>query len=514
MRMQRTRFVLALVIVGALVLPASGLVRAENGPWIVMIYCGADGQYYTDEAIKFNLLQCQEALDGVDSAIGVRIFVFMDLDGSGNSRYLELEADVALPDMDSSDWNSVGDPLGSKSEWDASNVETLNKFLDAVAVDCGDAYALSQKLLVLKNGHAWCGICPDETDATEEAYMMPLTEIAAAVDGRGVDILAFDGDNMASIEAAYELRGKVEYMFATQQDIPIDGLPYKKMLERLLTDSCEAKAFVKQMTEDYVDYYDNRYGNKQANAHLLSQSQMAVTASAVYLGDPALVEAVVESFNDIMSYMIDNTFDESGELIETTYDDEGNLVTFPWIPTYRDCLASARDYALIGKMHDQQGYEWLPDLYTWLYGITLLVAYYDEDDPVIAMIEEDFLPKLEKGEDNLVVSNVESSIIAISGNSDAHGLNFWFPPTWLHWDDFVADDARARSYLYDGYSSNGAAIPLPAEYYCIDCPAGYGYNEIGLAFVLDSMWMDFLEVYYDSRWLLVTDPGNLDPNKP
>lgn len=504
--MKRTRFVLVMVVVGAMILPVSGMAKADVTPvpWTVMIYCGADSQYYTDEAIKFNVKQCQEGLVAEGAGDKARVFVFMDLDGDKNSYYFELTGDMVLPAIDRTvSWASV-DGIGYLSggqELDASKVATLNQFLDTVESSC-NGFADSKKLLVLKNGHAWCGICPD-ADADEEALMMPLTDVADAVTGRGIDILAFDGDNMASVEAAYELRGKVGYMVATQQDMPIDGLPYKTIVNRLSKGPADVEAFAIQMTEDFVNYYDNRYGNKQANDHLLSKSQMAVTASAVYLGDPGPVQDVVGKFNEILRYMIDNTYDAEGELLPDA-----------WMPKYRDCLASARDYALIGKMGDQMGYEWLPDIYTWLYGVANLVEAYNPNDPIIDMVrnkDTGFLQLLEPG-GGFVVSNKESSIILISGNSDAHGLNFWFPPTALHWENWLPDDARARSYLYDGYSASGAAFALPAEYYCIDCPVSY--ETIGLDFVDDSDWMEFLGVYYDARWLLASGPAEGERNKP
>jgi len=78
-----------------------------------------------------------------------------------------------------------------------------------------------------------------------------------------------------------------------------------------------------------------------------------------------------------------------------------------------------------------------------------------------------------------------------------------FPPTWIHWDEI--DNTRTRTYLYDG--SN---VPLPAEYYCIECP--YDYDDCGLDFVDDYAWMGFLKIYYDAKWVINNSGnGNQDP---
>jgi len=41
------------------------------------------------------------------------------------------------------------------------------------------------------------------------------------------------------------------------------------------------------------------------------------------------------------------------------------------------------------------------------------------------------------------------------------------------------------------------------------------YDEIGLDFTADTLWMNFFEIYYDSRWLIYGgDTGGHDLSKP
>ena len=479
--------------------PVSSLSMAGTGnplpdavekDWAVYIYCGADNEY--DVSAEFALEQCEKGMAagiaeaaGEEDPITVHVVMYLDAKGAGNTVVYDLSSGEAVP-VDMMD----------NGEYDSSNGATLTEFLTKAM----DHYPSGNTMLIVKNGHAWCGVCPDD-DATEEAYLMPVNELAEVLTACGcVDVLALDGDNMASIEVAYELRNSCSYLVASQQDVPLDGLPYCLFMEYLANNSEPAipsqEDVAKTMVDKYVYYYNNTDGKKVLYDHLLSNSQMAVTASAFRMQDDMQgdetnnMEDIVTSFDACLDFMMN-----------TKVAVEGMEDTYPWSSVYRNVIASARDTALIGKMGDQAGYEWLPDVYTWL---DKIVEYYEIEETC----DESILTALRtavdifKGEFNAAVVDMEQSqILNRSGNSFPHGLNIWFPPTWLQWDTF--DYTRTRTYLYDG--SN---VPLPAEYYCVDCPLDY--NEINLAFVKDTMWMDFLALHYDARWTVY---GNSDAPK-
>jgi hypothetical protein len=158
---------------------------------------------------------------------------------------------------------------------------------------------------------------------------------------------------------------------------------------------------------------------------------------------------------------------------------------------------------LIGKMADQAGYEWLPDVYQWLNMLVDLVNWDLDGDGVLSDDEilDDILPGLVEDFhatfNESLVKMEQCQILNRSGNSWPHGLNIWFPPTWTLWESL--DYTRSRTYLYDG--SN---VDLPAEYYCVDCP--FEYDDIDLDFVDDTPWMAFFDLYYDSRWVIYGNP--------
>jgi hypothetical protein len=392
-------------------------------------------------------------------------------------------------------------------ETSTSDPATLAEFLDYAM----ENYPAENYALITKSGHAWCGICPDLDDGVglkdiDEHDMMPIEGVRAAIESAPdhVDMIVLDGDNMASIEAIYQLRNVVDYFVGSQQDVPIDGMPYKLMIERLVGDEDRGvdgdpemapADFACTIIEDYVLYYNNTEGKKVVMDHLLANSAMAVTAAAF---STEKVEEMTDSFMDFISYMmygVEN-YEDVDESIELTN----------WIPTHRPILSSARDFALIGKMADQAGYEWLPDVYSWA---QMVGDYVDEDgdlywgsgaDETAFELTRAFMASL----DDCRLDLAQCQILDRSGNSFPHGLNIWFPPTWLHWDDL--DMTRTRTYAYDG-----SLIDLPREYYCVDCPLNY--SEAGLDFLSDyvgpsieesqhtELWIQFFDVYYDALWL-------------
>jgi len=301
---------------------------------------------------------------------------------------------------------------------------------------------------------------------------------------------------------------------------------------------------------------------------------MAVTGAVFRMGaDGSLIEAAVGAFNNYLEYMLHGTLpqdvrdeaeaaviDVDAKIAQWMYPDPttGEDV-WSWIPLSRNNISSARDCALIGKMNDQQGYEWLPDVYTWLWSMSALSNYdaygdpippsgdvppesipplEDLKDPFVRLLLEDFMEKWGYEEpgiyrgvwdaNNMVdggalVWVAQSQVLDRSGNSFPHGLNIWFPPSWLQWD---ADDEwsdlfnKPMTYAYWGivYAYDGDdPVYLPAEYFCIDSPVDY--VDIGLDFTDEdeTSWMEFFGVYYDSRWLIYgpgEDTGGREDNKP
>jgi hypothetical protein len=345
-------------------------------------------------------------------------------------------------------------------------------------------------MLAVKTGHAWCGVCPDVSE-DYDSCMMSMNDLASATRDRGIDVIALDGDNMASIENAYELRHSTKYFVGTQQDMPLDGLPYYLVLMDLIgTPEMTPEELAKDVVCNFVLYYNNTDGKKNLLDHQLSDSDMAVTASAFDLGDAGeKIEALLGSFSDIVDYMLDGALPEAlgGGL---AYD--AAETNWSWIPVNRGYIACARDAALIGKMGDQAGYEWLPDFYTWLDVLEGLVNNGTIEDMNLRVLVDD----LQANFNASFVCLDQSQILNRSGLATPHGLNMWFPPSWTQWD--VLNYSRSREYYY-----NGSLIELPQEIFCVECPVYYG--GVGLDIVEDLQWIDWFRMYYDAKWTIYGD---------
>jgi len=563
---RKTRLLVATMVAACLMLPIAAFGTSANGDrqWTVLMYFGAD----KDDLYQATEFGMNQALKGFQDAkkfggadlTKTSVVVLIDGPSNGDTEVYELTETGLNP--------RTSDAFGTGNvEKDMTSPETLRTFINWGR----GAFPAEHTMLILKNGHAWCGICPDMTDNQgDEKLLMPIEDVRWALEqvngGTGkiplVDAVVFDGDNMGSIEVAYELRKVTNYTVGSQQQVPLEGLPYYLFVYDLaVAGAMDSETACITMVNDYVKYYNNTKGTKPTYDKLLANSQMAVTGAVFRMGPSgALMEGVVDSFEAFLRYMISGELPDTirvkaeGVLGEDTVQDILNQWKYPdatgdwsFIPINRNNIASSRDKALIGKMNDQQGYEWLPDVYTWLWSISALVNYedygdpdppsgdvppetipewYELTDPFVRLLLEDFMNKfgyVEPGiyrgvwhpdylteEPGALVWIAQSQILDRSGNSFPHGLNIWFPPTWLQWDD---EDAwsllfnKPMTYSYWGigvWLGTGEVIYLPAEYYCIDCPVSY--ENIGLDFVASSCtsWIEFLGMYYDSRMLVYT----------
>ncbi len=565
----RSRLATALMAAAMMLLPAAALGTSGESTrdWTVLMYFGADNDLY--QATEFCVDQTLKALEEVE-ADGAEVAFVLLIDGPNNG------------DTDVFELTAAGMTEKTSAAFGIGNIEkrmtdpqTMIEFLGWAI----PAYPAEKTMLVLKNGHAWCGICPDDTNEDVENLLMPIDGLRLAIEtvytslgDAWIDALVFDGDNMGSIEVAYELRKVTSYFVGSQQQVPLEGLPYYLFTKDLVADPAmpvDEACIV--LTQDYVKYYNNTGGSKPKYDKLIANSQMYVTAAVFQMGENGeKIEAVVNAFDAYLDYIMAGALPEAivteakaegvdvaAKLDQWMYPDltTGKDV-WSWIPLNRNNISSARDCALIGKINDQQGYEWLPDTYTWLWSMSALSNYEaygdavppsedvdltdlpeisDLKDPFVRLLLEDFMDKFGYVEpgiyrgvwdaeyltgDGALLWVSQSQILDRSGNSFPHGLNIWFPPTWLQWDE---DDVwtllftKEMTYAYYGIGvflgDEDLTVIMPAEYYCIDCPTMY--QDIGLDFTTDTSWMEFFEIYYDSRWLIYGgDTGSHDDNKP
>lgn len=77
--------------------------------------------------------------------------------------------------------------------------------------------------------------------------------------GQPFDLLGMDACLMSNLEVAYQLRGHVRYIVASEENEPGDGWPYDRVIRRLAADPEIATAeFARHIVTDYIDFYAER----------------------------------------------------------------------------------------------------------------------------------------------------------------------------------------------------------------------------------------------------------------
>lgn len=195
--------------------------------WTIMVYISAD-EVLANFAIE-SLKQLQRAAgDGIavaaqfdtNTGLPVRRFAF---DGKGKTDSL-LAANIV---------DSLESPV------DMTDSKTLTGFIDWAS----DAYEGRHYCLILW-GHGFeLLLDKDPGKVSDRAYLTPATlrealektQLLQRPKGQAkkLDLIALDACSMSSVEVASELHGCVDFMIASQEDVPDGSFPYEHVLQQL-----------------------------------------------------------------------------------------------------------------------------------------------------------------------------------------------------------------------------------------------------------------------------------------
>lgn len=340
---------------------------------------------------------------------------------------------VALIDILSADGTWIYDIVDGKrhllEKWDEMNMAdpaTLEMFVEYSMAK----FPSEKTMLVLQDhGYSWRGLCKDETNGYDlmsfDAVGNALRNAKIAT-GRGIDVLALDACNMASIEAFYELRDAASFVVGSETTMSDDGLPYKMLISNLVANPALGPAdLATNLVHEYVLYYSS----KRDYEHQFKCNQDFATMSAF---DMTKMGAVGQAFTEF------------------------TWVFEPIIPDHRKEIERARGYALIGTWNNMAGWEWNPDLVTFLEGLRAI-----EGHPELATAIDEF----EMAFDAACIAENHSR----KYHDTVHGLHFWFPSS------------------LSMYNSNGYTWAKQ-----------FVYHDIGLDLVAESSWRDCLMTYFSS----------------
>ena len=415
MRFNKTACVLSVMIAIVLVVPI-GVLGGPREPkassekeWTILIFWACDNN------LEFTTEFCMQAWErALTSNEQVNIVVFLDIQSVMGTWIYEISGGTRKV-------------VANWAEMNSSDPATLEKF---TLWGMKNFPAKKTLLLISDHGYGWRGICQDETNGD---VLMPMHGIAEALkdvkatNRKGVDLVAFDACNMASLEGAYELRDAVPYMVASETMEPFDGLPYEMFITDMVnTPTISAADLAKNIVYEYVLYYSEKWDY----AHQMTYSQDFATMVALDLSKMA---ALGDAFSDL------------------------TVVLNEVMPDHMKEVDQARGYALVGTWTNMAGYEWMPDVYTFVEGLRVIEGHPELTASVDAF--EDAFDAAVLAQDN-----------SAKYHDTVHGLNFWFPPSMGQYN--MNGWAWARQFIYDG---------------------------VELDLVAESSWVDCLMTYYSSK---------------
>lgn len=155
----------------------------------------------------------------------------------------------------------------------------LNDFFNYVTAD-------TYSLILWSHGTGWMPHTSSRSVSSrsvlqDESNWMEITELSSALPDGVFDFILFDACLMGSIEVAYELKDKCNYLMGSPAEILGEGMPYRYILKDIFSNDYCAACYT------YYEYYASK-----------SSYQQAATAG-VY--DMSKIDALALSFKNIIA---------------------------------------------------------------------------------------------------------------------------------------------------------------------------------------------------------------------
>lgn len=272
-------------------------------PWTVLAYVCAD-----NDLERFGLQDVNE-MERVGSSDKVNIVAQLDrmregLEGAtiadgnwtGTRRYYVTK---------DTDMSKIGSQMvGNLGEQDMGDKKTLAEFIKWGV----KTYPADNVLVVIWNhGAGWLGVAHDQ----DSDNMLSMTDVSWAlregqkelskVNGKASKfaIVDFDACLMGTIEVAYELSDCAQFLVASEENEPGQGMPYTDYLEPLVKNpALSAREMTKRMVGTYV--YSYAKGGSATNQFIMGSP---VTKSSTDLGK---LPALVKKFDELGKALLAN----------------------------------------------------------------------------------------------------------------------------------------------------------------------------------------------------------------
>lgn len=144
--------------------------------------------------------------------------------------------------------------------------------------------------------------------AQEKSSEIDIRDLADALT-RHYEFILFDSCLMSTVEVAYQLRDKTDYIIASCAEVLVDGFPYTEIAQDFFFDhSGKGNAALRDICEQYFKYYNARTGaSRTATVSLIDCSHLEELAAvckrifSAHKGDMAAVDP-----NQVQRYYTSN----------------------------------------------------------------------------------------------------------------------------------------------------------------------------------------------------------------
>ena len=220
--------------------------RADT-TWTVMVYMADDTSSPLPWEDNIN------SMEAASQAPGTSILALVDLPGIGNSQILKIAPDpnpqsstIVSPTIDDG-----GAVIPTDQEVNMASSATLQAFITFAV----ERYPAARTMLVLwGHGDGWRGLCPDGSDLLTLPELGSALASATAAMGRGLDIVAIDSCAGATFEMLYEISGYADFLVASENNVPFQGLPYTQIMNGLAAETGKsAERFSSDIVRDYIE---------------------------------------------------------------------------------------------------------------------------------------------------------------------------------------------------------------------------------------------------------------------
>lgn len=116
--------------------------------------------------------------------------------------------------------------------------------------------------------------------ALEAGSEIDIRDLADALT-RHYEFILFDSCLMSTVEVAYQLRNKTDYIIASCAEVLVDGFPYGSICEDFFNDhTAKGPSALKDICQNYYDYYNAQTGvSRTATVSLIDCSQLETLAT-------------------------------------------------------------------------------------------------------------------------------------------------------------------------------------------------------------------------------------------